>query len=61
MCAAGDGLTSEQRQLQDEALKFARNEFTPQLMAHWDEKVLTQLISFAHMICAVRVTGSVSS
>lgn len=35
---AGDGLSSEQRQLQSEALKFARQEMTPN-MNRWDEKV----------------------
>lgn len=35
---AGDGLSSEQRQLQSEALKFARQEMMPN-MSRWDEKV----------------------
>lgn len=34
-----DGLSGEQRQLQDEALKFAENELAPN-MQQWDKKVL---------------------
>lgn len=36
--AAGDGLSSEQKQLQSEALKFARQEMAPH-MKNWDELV----------------------
>ena len=35
---ASDGLSSEQKQLQSEALKFARQEMAPH-MSGWDEKV----------------------
>lgn len=37
--AITDGLSGEQRQLQDEALKFAENELAPN-MQQWDKKVL---------------------
>ena len=33
------GLSEEQKQLQDEALKFARNELSPR-MRDWDRKVI---------------------
>ena len=36
--AAGDGLSSEQKQLQSEALKFACQEMAPH-MKNWDEEV----------------------
>ena len=35
---AGRGLTEEQRHLQSEALKFARNELSPH-MRDWDQEV----------------------
>ena len=38
---ASDGLSSEQKQLQSEALKFARQEMAPN-MSRWDEKVRVQ-------------------
>lgn len=39
MHAAADGLSSEQKQLQSEALKFARQEMAPNMRV-WDEQVL---------------------
>ncbi len=38
-----DGLSVEQRQLQDQALKFASNELAP-FMKEWDKKVKVEMI-----------------